>query len=294
MSAIAPAGESEIAPSRTVGVCLASYNRRETTLRCLRDLFGAQLPAGVALAVYLVDDASTDGTAEAVAASFPAVTLMRGAGNLYWGGAMRQALGRAMETGHDFYLWLNDDIEIFPDALAKAIATHDALALTGEQAIVVGATRDHQGVTTYSGMRRFGANPVGFRKIEPDADAPTRCDTSNGNFVLIPAAAALAVGNIDPRFTHRIGDVDYVLRARQHGFSCWICPGHVAFCDRNEMAVAWQTRGYSLRRRWQMLTSPLGLPPREWLVYGYRHGGLLGVTAALLNYRWLLFPRFSQ
>ncbi|MBU2135728.1 MAG: glycosyltransferase [Alphaproteobacteria bacterium] len=53
-----------------IAVVMACYNRRDTTLRCLRSLF-AQLEPTVSLDVYLLDDASSDGTGAAVRAEFP-------------------------------------------------------------------------------------------------------------------------------------------------------------------------------------------------------------------------------
>jgi len=276
--------------TRSIGVCIASHNRRETTLKCLRRLFDADLPPAVSLSVYLVDDGSTDGTAEAVAAEFPCVSIFRGSGDLFWGGGMRKALSAAMAAGHDFYLWLNDDIELFDDSIARAVATHDSIVADGKDVIIVGATRDQSGATTYSGMVRAWPNPIGFRHVEPDPSKPVECEASNGNFVLIPRPVAESLRNIDPRFTHRMGDIDYILRAADKGYSCWLCPGYVATCEKNLIAAGWLSRRHSLKKRWQLATSPLGLPPRQWLAFGYRHGGLLGLAVALRHYGRVLFP----
>jgi GT2 family glycosyltransferase len=264
------------------------------TARCLRDIFAAKLPEDVRLAVYVVDDASDDGTVDVIRDEFPRVNLIEGQGNLFWGGAMRRAMACAMTDRHDFYLWLNDDVELFPTAIHDALATYDDLCRRGEQPIVCGATCDAQGVTTYSGMKLKGYNPLGFSRTEPQAGVATRCDTANGNFVLIPAAGAVAVGNIDPRFSHRIGDIDYMLRADRLGFSCWISPGYVGMCTRNQVGSAWQSSAYSLRERWKFLTSPVGLPPKQWLFFGYRQAGVLGFAAALLHFRLLLLPRATK
>ena len=288
----APADRAE--KTRSIGVCIASHNRREITLECLRRLFGADLPPSVSLSVYLVDDGSTDGTADAVADEFPSVSILRGSGDLFWGGGMRTALSAAMAAGHDFYLWLNDDIELFDDSLVRAIETHDSMAAEGKEVIIVGATRDESGATTYSGMVRAWPNPIGFRHVEPDPYKPVECEASNGNFVLIPRAAAEAVENIDSRFTHRMGDIDYILRAADKGYSCWLCPGYVATCEKNLISADWLSRRHSLKKRWQLATSPLGLPPRQWIAFGYRHGGVLGFAVALRHYTRVLFPRKAK
>ena len=57
----------------TCAVIMACFNRRATTLRSLASLYGQQPVREIR--VYLVDDASTDGTAEAVLDRYPSVRL---------------------------------------------------------------------------------------------------------------------------------------------------------------------------------------------------------------------------
>lgn len=68
-------------------VLITSYNCREKTLACLSSLFAA-LPNGE---VFLVDDASTDGIADAVNEKFPQVNIIHGSGNLFWNRGMHLA-----------------------------------------------------------------------------------------------------------------------------------------------------------------------------------------------------------
>lgn len=81
-----------------VAAVMAAYNRTELTLACLRSL-GAQQVPGVALDVFVLDDASSDGTSEAVAEQFPEVTVLHGDGELYWNGGMRRAFAAAIAMG---------------------------------------------------------------------------------------------------------------------------------------------------------------------------------------------------
>ena len=80
----------------SVAVLVTCFNRMQITLRCLRDLTKEPLSSTLSLSVYLVDDASTDGTREAVCSEFPAVHLLNGNGHLFWGGGMRLAFGEAL------------------------------------------------------------------------------------------------------------------------------------------------------------------------------------------------------
>lgn len=130
---------------QTIAVIMTCYNRREKTLESLAGLFTQKLPPEVILTVYLVDDGSTDGTSEGVQEQYPNVKLLKGNGSLFWNGGMRCAFAEAIASDPEFYLWLNDDTVLYPDAIAKALSTYQLLKAQGELlGVVVGSTCDPQ------------------------------------------------------------------------------------------------------------------------------------------------------
>lgn len=265
------------APLSRIAVAIASHDRREHTLRCLRSLRAQRLPPGVALQIVLVDDASTDGTAEAVAAGFPEARVIRGSGDLFWNGGMRTALAAAMSEGFDAYLLLNDDTHLYPDAIATLIETSRGLQGGGEErAIVVGSTEapDGSGLTYGGWSCARGRGALHMESVAP-GPRPTPCDTFNGNCVLVPAAAMRALGNLDPAFTHSMGDLDLGLRARRAGIPCWVAPGYAGTCAPNRGRGLWGDESLRVLDRWRLLLGPKGLPLREWLAFTFRHAGPL-------------------
>lgn len=250
-----------------VAALLTCHNRRDTTLRCLQSLFGQELPAGTTLKAFLVDDGSCDGTGSAVREGFPAVTVLVGEGNLYWGGGMRLAWGEAMKQDFDLYLWLNDDTLLLPDAVAALLASYlEVSALDRSCGIVVGSACDPAtGAVTYGGFGDAGGET---RVLPSDREQP--CLTMNGNIVLVGKEVAAALGNLSDRYQHTHGDMDYGLRARQHGFSVWVAPGIHGHCPPNR-CPPWRDPQVPLPQRWRYLHSPKGLPPRETATYAKRH-----------------------
>lgn len=213
-----------------IAVLMACYNRREKTLSCLRLLGIAAEFAGADATVYLCDDGSSDCTAEAVAAEFPTVVVVRG-GGLYWAAGMRVAENeyRASQPSADYLLWLNDDVELDAAAIAVMLTT----AATIPNTIVVGATRSRDsGVITYSGLMRSGLHPLNFSRVEP-TDHPKRIDTFNGNVVLVPNSVAELVGGIDGTFSHAFADIDYGLRAAMSGVESYLHTESVGICEAN-------------------------------------------------------------
>ncbi len=95
----------------TIAVLLTCHNRRDKTIQCVTALYEqAGLEESYSIDVFLVDDASNDGTGEAVKNEFPQVYIIQGNGNLYWNRGMHLAWETAADAqDFDCYLWLNDD-----------------------------------------------------------------------------------------------------------------------------------------------------------------------------------------
>jgi GT2 family glycosyltransferase len=256
-----------------VAAVLAAYNRRDLTLACLRSLRAQQVP-GVALDAFALDDASTDGTAEAIAEEFPDVTVLHGNGKLYWNGGMRCAFGAAMAGDYDYYLWMNDDTELDDGALAVLLDTERQLRERGHDAVIVAGSTRHPdtGELTYGGVvRSHRWRPMRSELVEP-GDTPRPCDTMNGNSTLISREVVRRIGNIDPAFVQQMGDFDYGLRARVAGCSVWIAPGMLGTCASHpERRPGEQPLGEELQHLWSIKE----LTPRSWAVFCRRWAGRL-------------------
>jgi GT2 family glycosyltransferase len=251
---------------REIAVLMTCHNRRELTLRCLRSLFAQHLPDGYSLRVVLTDDGSTDGTGEAVRHEFAAVTIVPGDGSLYWCGGTTAAWNVARPAG--FYLWLNDDVQLRAGALQALVDTFERSG--DNRTIVAGATVDPLGNKTVTGgMRRESWYKC--RLLEP-SDRATPCDSFNGNIVLVPRAAELLLGGLDPAYTHYFGDADYGIRARQAGIPVLLAPGHLGECRLNSRCNTSFDAALSMRQRWARMLGPKGYRrPDQWWAFVRAH-----------------------
>lgn len=265
-------------------VVLAAFrNRREKTLRFLETLLGQEAPAGARLHCILFDDGSTDGTADIIADRFPDVEVIRGDGSYYWNGAMTALMIRALaRPGVDGVLIANDDIELQPGALRKALGVFERLNGTGQPTGVVGAFHD-KGKTTYSGFKRVNRyRPLKLALVEPGAE-PAPCDTFNGNFVLLPSEACRQVGGMDGRFHHSGGDLDLGYRLVRAGVRLVVAPGYLGSCERGASMVD-LARQLDFRGRMRLVLSPLRSPWDIGLALS-KHGGIL--APVLIAMDWL-------
>lgn len=264
---------------KTIAAVLTCFNRREKTASCLRSLNqqAAQLAGRYVLRVIVADDGSTDGTREMLATEFPDVSVILGNGSLFWAGGMRLAFGQALAEKHDFYLWINDDVELYPNCLKTLLETHEALMKSCRRGgIIVGSMCNGAGEFSYGGMVLAGNGWIRRYPRAQPGDEPRPCATMNGNCVLISRDAAKLLGNMDPAYRHGIGDMDYGLRATQLGVPIWIMPGYAGLCAHDHrIEGSYLDRTLPLAVRWQKITGPKGLAPRAWLTYCRRHAGWL-------------------
>lgn len=112
-----------------VTVIMVSYNTRELTLRALETLFANA--GDVSMKVVVWDNASHDGSADAIAQGFPNVELVRSAENIGFARANNAVAARA-DT--QWLLLLNPDTETHPGAVEALVR----FARTRPQAGIVG------------------------------------------------------------------------------------------------------------------------------------------------------------
>lgn len=216
-----------------------AHNRRETTLRFLRQWRATSRPLGD---VVIVDDGSTDGTGDAVTREFPEAILLRGDGNLWWAGATNLGVEHALQAGADYILTINDDSRFEPGFLDSllAAAREDPLRIVGprlqhekhpDRVVAIGSS------AVFRGHRVFSLNSEGLPWSELERTLPpiVPVDTMSGNGVLIPRAAFERVGLYDAKnLPHYHADAEFVLRARAAGFRPVIATAGVVYCNVNE------------------------------------------------------------
>lgn len=268
--------------NKKIAVLITCHNRKEKTLNCLEKLFMQEgIDREFNLKVYLVDDGSTDGTAEAVFEKFTGINIIKGNGELYWNRGMHLAWSVALKEAHDYYFWLNDDTMLFAGCLSELLRGANE---TNDQAIIVGTTRSVNGGGTYGGRTKKK------ELILPDGHLQL-CEYFNGNCVLIPAYVCNIVGNLDHHFPHALGDFDYGRRAAKKGIKSYVSYEYVGLCEKHETLSKWCSPSVKLADRIKAINSPLGVNPVKYFRYDFRHNGLFSAVLHFITIHIrLLFP----
>lgn len=262
------------------------HNRKVKTIDCLRSLFKCTLPNGYEISVFMVNDGCTDGTEQAVETEFSSVNIIQGTGNLFWNRGMLLAWKTAIEIkDFDYYVWLNDDVQLFNQALSDLVESAEKVH---NQAIICGTTcaPENHSQITYGGRIKS----VGI--VFPNGQLQS-CDCCNGQLCLIPRSVYQIMGMNDPIFHHGFGDWDYGFRAKKKGIDIFVAPDISGICDvnRNDEFPSHMNPQKSLLERVNILYSPLGKNPWQFFVYSYRHNSLVSaICTYLLLHLEVFFP----
>ena len=263
------------------------HNRKELTLSALDSLFYQKLPQNYQIDVCLVDDASTDGTADAVQSKFSDVTVLKGDGNLFWAGGMRFGWQDwVSQQFFDYLLVFNDDIKLYANAVDELLNVDRSVRANGDNLFcVVGAfVNPKTGATAYSGVVRSSIwHPGRFQQVVP-TDAIQDCDSLNMNFALISKDVLEQIGFLSEGFTHAKADFDFGLRLRAAGGRVILAPQHLGEAYRNPLQQTVEAPDLSFKEKWQRLIGLKGEPLWERALFYRRHGGFLWVFYWLLPY----------
>jgi len=250
-----------------LAILLTSHNRRAKTLSCLKSVHGQESVTEIHSEIYLVDDNSGDGTAEAVKSEYQAVNVIKGTGDLFWAGGMRLAWREAINANKnfDYYLLLNDDTLLLNDALKNLFA--DIAFLKEGKCILIGSTRNEvTGEISYGGRWLKNKYNLNAELIKPNGISPQLCHLGNANIMLVPKIVVDSIGILSDGYIHGFADYDYTLKAKKAGIPSYTCSYNSGYCT-DDNGVNWKSADHSIRQRIQYLYSPKGLSYKEYLVY---------------------------
>jgi GT2 family glycosyltransferase len=204
-----------------VSVVIVNWNKRHDVLNLLDSL---QSITYSNVNFIVIDNASTDGSGEAIRNHLLPVTLIENTSNLGGTGGFNTGIRHALKYFEQKYIWLLDnDAEVRPDTLEKLIAVMEedvSIGISGscilnpaDRTLIVeaGGLVDEQTATWKPNLR--------FQPYENHAgDKPVDVD-------YVPACSALVrkdlfdvVGLLDERYFLHWDDVDFGRTTREKGF----------------------------------------------------------------------------
>jgi GT2 family glycosyltransferase len=213
------------AAAPSVAAIVLNYNGREITLTAIGSLLAMSYPS---FDVLHIDNGSTDGSTEAVAAAFPEVRTVRAEQNLGPGGGLNLGMRTALDGGYDYLLILNNDIEAGPqmlDELMRVAESAPEIGCVGPKTYYYG---DRERLWSAGGILQFRESATRERGMgeldHGQYDRTEEVDYVNGCAMLVKRGALTEVGLFDPQFQLAGEDADLCMRLKRRGYRCFYAP----------------------------------------------------------------------
>ncbi len=215
-----------------LSVIIVSWRVKELLLITLKSLFKSE--TNINFEVIVIDNASNDGSVEAVRLNFPNVKLLANEKNLGFAAACCQ--GVDISQGK-YFLFLNDDTEVFPDTLEKIYNFLTSKPNLG----VVGGKILNPDLSTQSSVRRFPqtkdllfillklphifpALTNNYLYINFNYDVPAKVDQVMGAFFATTREVWNKLNGFDKKYFIWFEEVDFCWRAKQSGYVIYYEP----------------------------------------------------------------------
>jgi GT2 family glycosyltransferase len=262
-------------PMPRVAVVVPVFNKVALTVRFLESFANVTYPN---YTIIIVDDGSTDSTAQTTRDRFPHVVLLSGEGNLWWSGATNLGVKYALEHSFDYVLTINNDTRVNPDFLSRLVQIAQAHPRT-----LVGCRINFMEPPTKvwaaGGRMEWDTGIIlqllGYGMPEQDVLAirpsPWPVPILTGCGTLVPIGCFTEAGLYDAhRFPQYHGDSEFVLRATAKGYQALVDLHAVVWNDARNTSKVKRGLKFFFSRRSPMYWRPIlaihtRYCPREFL-----------------------------
>lgn len=222
---------------KRVTVVIVNWNGKDNTLSCLASLGKRN--------IIVVDNASTDGSVEAINTRFPAVEIIQNSENLGFTGGNNIGIKSALSRGADFIWLLNNDTVVDKNALQSLIEAFDdrSVGIAGSKIYFSHGREFHKdrykigelgNVLWYAGGRidwnNMYASHRGVDEVDRGQyDEPEETEFITGCSMMVKREVFEKVGLLDEKFFAYLEDVDFCLRAKNHGYKLLYKPSSIVW-----------------------------------------------------------------
>ncbi|MGQ9887445.1 MAG: glycosyltransferase family 2 protein [Aggregatilineales bacterium] len=229
-----------------LGIVILNWNTRDLLARCLETVLASD--GDITCRVIVVDNASSDGSADMVRQRFPGVELIASpvnGGYSYGNNLGLRALGfhgpgRVDADAPRYALLLNPDTEVPPDALCAMVRLMDArpqIGVAGPKLVLEDGSLDlacrrsfpspEVSFYRFSGLAKLFPNSPRFGRYNMtfvDADQELEVDSVVGAYMQVRREAIAAAGLLDETFFMYGEDLDWAYRIKQRGWTVFYYP----------------------------------------------------------------------
>jgi len=251
-------------------IVIPVFNRKKYTFNCLKSL---QEQTYKDFKIVVVDDGSTDGTAEMLQNEFPQVIVLKGNGKLFWTAATNMGVKYVLEKGEksDFILTLNNDLIVnsnYIEALLKTFSKHKpclvgALSVNDKKTELI----EFAGVkwNRYTAKRTVMFQNILYSELIQKHEI-IYTDLLPGRGTLIPLEVFDKVGLYDQKyFPHYAADEDFSYQASKKGYNLIVATNCIVYSHSESTGLNYKIQKPSYKLLWNSffsIKSPINLKTR--------------------------------
>jgi GT2 family glycosyltransferase len=207
-------------PNPRVGIIILNWNNAPDTLACLASVGELDYPN---FQIIVVDNGSSDDSTGMIASQYPAVDLIRNAGNLGYAEGNNIGIRQALAGGADYVLLLNNDTLVEPGLVSTLIAVAESDERIGIVAPKVYYAADRERIWSAGGRIDWRTGQTWRLRAEeveqaPDSAQPSDVDFGSGCALCIKRQVIERVGLMDARFFIYYEETDWCVRAQRADF----------------------------------------------------------------------------
>jgi GT2 family glycosyltransferase len=197
---------------------ILNTNRRQDTLECLASLARSSYPKHK---VIVLDNASCDGSVDAIRAAFPEVQIFPLTDNLGYAGNNNVGIEVALKERADWIFILNEDTVVAPDCLTFMIETGESDPQVGIVGPMVYHHNEPNIIQSAGGRMDRAWNAWHLGQNEWDRgqfNQLHQVDWISGCAILVRRSVIEKIGSLDERFFYYWEETEWCLRAREQGW----------------------------------------------------------------------------
>ena len=217
-----------------ISFVIVNWNTRDLLLQCLKSIY--ETASEMTFEVWLVDNASADGSVSAVRKTYPKTHIIENKENLGFAAANNRALGKMRGR---YAVLINTDARLKPDAVKRLFVfmekTPDASMACGQLLNEDGSKQNS--IAPFPTLLSLISNETLLRLLFPQKfpskrkhyASPIEVDSCIGACIMVRKSAMDRVGLLDERYFFFLEETDWAYRMKRAGWRIYFVPGAEIF-----------------------------------------------------------------
>lgn len=197
---------------------ILNTNRREDTLAALASLENSSYSNHK---IIVLDNASTDGSVQAIRSNHPQVRIIQLTENLGYAGNNNVGIEAAVQDGTDWVFVLNEDTVLASDCIERMISVGEMDTNIGVMGPMVYHHNEPEIIQSAGGRLSLSWQSEHIAQNERDTgqfSSPVEVDWISGCAILVRKEVIQQVGSLDNRFFYYWEETEWCLRAKKGGW----------------------------------------------------------------------------